>query len=153
MLVDDPSLDYVFTTGMPIGINIYGVNVKALKTVCAVKKQIDTEIWGPLINRPEIFNVRELSAKKEYVQKNYRLTLDEEDDYKVIKAIYDNFGRNEIVNVIKVYEFLSMNPSVAKINKNVVQKSLDEFKLLNIDNYYSKEKSSILNTKSRIYKD
>jgi spore coat polysaccharide biosynthesis protein SpsF len=153
MLVDDPSLDYVFTTGMPIGINIYGVNVKALKTVCAVKKQIDTEIWGPLINRPEIFNVRELSAKKEYVQKNYRLTLDEEDDYKVIKAIYDNFGRNEIVNVIKVYEFLSMNPSVAKINKNVVQKSLDEFKLLNIDNYYSKEKSSILNTKSRIYRD
>ena len=40
-------------------INIYGINVKALETVCAVKKQIDTEIWGPLVNRSEIFNINE----------------------------------------------------------------------------------------------
>jgi len=69
MLVDivrrDPSIDFVYTQGMPIGVNIYAMNVKALETVCAVKKQVDTEIWGYLIKRPEIFNVRELNVNKE----------------------------------------------------------------------------------------
>ena len=44
MFNKDSSLDFVYTTGMPIGINIYGLNVKALQTVCEVKKQIDTEV-------------------------------------------------------------------------------------------------------------
>jgi spore coat polysaccharide biosynthesis protein SpsF len=56
----DPTLDFVYTSGLPIGVNIYGMSVKALKTVCAIKDQVDTEIWGPLINRPEIFNVSEI---------------------------------------------------------------------------------------------
>ena len=56
-----------------------------------VKKQIDTEIWSSLINRPEIFNVRELPSEQEYIRENYRLTLDAEDDYKVFTSIYDIF--------------------------------------------------------------
>ena len=31
---------------MPIGVNIYGIKTKALKVVCSVKQEIDTEIWG-----------------------------------------------------------------------------------------------------------
>ncbi len=42
----DNSLDFVYTTGMPIGVNIYGIKTKALKTVCAIKEEVDTEIWG-----------------------------------------------------------------------------------------------------------
>ena len=153
LLTDDPALDYVFTSGLPIGINIYGINVKALKTVCAVKKEVDTEIWGPLINRPEIFNIKKLPAEKEYIRENYRLTLDENDDYRVLKAIYENFEVDCVIDLLKAYELLDQNPSICNINSGVVQKSLSRTELLNIDNFYAQEKSKIQRIKSNIYKD
>lgn len=153
ILINDPSLDYVFTSGMPIGINIYGVKVKALKTICVVKEQIDTEIWGPLINRPEIFKIKELRAKRDYIRENYRLTLDEDADYKVINSVYNNFKSDEVIDVLKAYDFLDKNPAVYKINENVIQKSLNKSVLSKIDGYYKKEKLAILKIKSSIYKN
>ena len=76
-----PSLDFVFTKECRSVLTFTELIVKALETVCNVKEQIDTEIWGPLINRPDIFNVETINAEAEYIRKNYRLTLDEEDDY------------------------------------------------------------------------
>jgi len=150
-LIDDPSLDYVFTTGMPIGINIYGINVKALKTVCEVKEQIDTEIWGPLINRPEIFNVREISSDSEYIREKFRLTMDEENDYKVIKAIYENFPKNDVLDVLKVYHYLDQNHDIALLNDHVKQKELDKKTISRIDNYYQSNHKSILSIKNEIF--
>ena len=151
MLTDDPSQDYIYTTGMPIGVNIYGINVKALKTVCAVKKHIDTEIWGPLINRPEIFNVLELNVEKEYVRKNYRLTLDEEDDYKVLTSIYDYFKSDEVIDILKVYEYMDNNSKVYKINSKVIQKDLDKSIIEKIDNFFRHNIFHILEIKANVY--
>ena len=61
----DKTIDFIYTSGMPIGTNIYAIKTKALKTVCSIKK-VDTEIWGYLINRPEIFNVKEIKAEDQY---------------------------------------------------------------------------------------
>ncbi len=152
MYIKNPTLDYAFTTGMPMGVNIYGINVKALKTVCAIKEQIDTEIWGPLVNRPEIFKVKELPAEQEYIRENYRLTLDENDDYKVFNAIYNHFQSNDVIDVLEAYKFLDKNADIWNINARVIQKSLDKKILTKIDNYYRKEKSAILKIKSEIYK-
>ena len=151
-LIDDPSLDYVFTTGMPIGINIYGINVKALKTVCEVKEQIDTEIWGPLINRPEIFKVKELTSETKYIREKYRLTLDEEDDYKVINAIYENFPKNGVLDILNVYDYLDQNLDVSSLNGHVIQKELDKNTVIKIDNYYILNHNSIFSIKNEIYK-
>ena len=153
MLINDPLQDYIYTTGMPIGINIYGINTKALKTVCAVKKQIDTEIWGPLLNRPEIFNVKEIIAEQEYVHENYRLTLDEEDDYKVFKAIYENFESGEVVDVLKAYDYLDKNPEISAINQNVIQKQLKKSTVDTIYKFYEINRTRILDIKSNIYKN
>jgi len=151
MLIDDQSLEYVFTSGMPIGINIYGINVKTLKTVCKVKEQIDTEIWGPLINRPEIFNVREISSDSEYIREKFRLTMDEENDYKVIKAIYENFPKNDVLDVLKVYHYLDQNHDIALLNDHVKQKELDKKTISRIDNYYQSNHKSILSIKNEIF--
>ena len=32
----DQTIDFIYTKGLPLGVNINGINVKALKTVCAV---------------------------------------------------------------------------------------------------------------------
>ena len=153
MYMKNPTLDYAFTTGMPMGVNIYGINVKALKTVCAIKEQIDTEIWGSLINRPEIFKVKELPAEQEYIRENYRLTLDENDDYKVINAVYNHFQSNEVIDVLDAYDFLDKNPEISAINQNVIQKQLEKSTVNTIDRFYKINRTRILDLKSSIYQN
>ena len=155
LLVDtikhDPSLDFVCTSGMPIGVNIYVMKVKALKTVCRIKEQVDTEIWGYLINRPEIFNVLEVKATEEYVRDGYRMTLDEYDDYKFFKALYNKFPAGSVVDVLDAYDILDSNPEIVALNKHVKQLDLGEDVKARIDNFYQNNKDKILDIKQTMY--
>lgn len=155
LLVDtvqqNPSLDFVYTSGMPIGVNIYAMNVKALKTVCAIKEQVDTEIWGYLIKRPEIFNVEEIKVSQEFIRTNYRLTLDEFDDYRLFRAMYNKFPKDAVIDVLDAYDVLDMNPDTAGINTHVVQRDMGENVKRAINNYYKKNRKHILKMKEEIY--
>lgn len=145
------NIDYVFTSGMPIGTNIYGIRTKALKTVCKVKKEIDTEIWGYIINRPEIFNVKEIKVQDRYKENNLRLTLDEIDDYKLFHKLFNNFPKDEVIDLLDAYRYLRENPQVSNINKHVIQKDLDDKIKKRISKFYKKNQNKILKLKKEIY--
>lgn len=147
----DNSLDYIYTSGMPIGANIYGINFKALKTVCAVKEQTDTEIWGYLINRPEIFKIKEIKAESKYIRPHYRLTLDEIEDYRLIKTVYNNFEKDSVVSVLESYDFLDRNPDIATMNRDVIQIDLDDSVKKKIDKFFITNKEDILRIKKELY--
>ena len=36
IISSDKKIDFIYTTGMPIGANIYAINTKSLKTVCQI---------------------------------------------------------------------------------------------------------------------
>lgn len=147
---ENPEVDFAYTAGMPIGLNTYALKVKALEVVCEIKKEIDTEIWGKLINRPEIFNVKELKAE-DGLDKEYRLTLDEPDDYKLSQAIYEAFDPSHSPDISEVYDLFEQNPELASINSHVVQNALDDDAAKRIDKHYSDNLQSILALKERIY--
>ncbi|MBT4835782.1 MAG: 3-deoxy-manno-octulosonate cytidylyltransferase [Methylococcales bacterium] len=150
----DNSIDYIYTTGMPIGVNIYAIKTKALKTVCKIKKEIDTEIWGYLLNRPEIFNVEELKVEPHYEFNQLpRLTLDEIDDYKLFKAIYNEFDKDEIIDLLDVYTLLSNNPTYLELNQSVQQADLDDAIKQRINHFYKANIDKILAIKKDIYHD
>jgi len=151
MIRQDKSLDFIYTSGMPIGANIYGIKTKALKVVCTLKEEIDTEIWGYLINRPEIFNVQELVADEEYREENYRMTLDEIDDYNFFTELYNKFPKNEVIDLLEVYKVLKKHPNISKINEHVIQKDLDVSIKKRIEEFYIKNKKEILALKFEIY--
>jgi spore coat polysaccharide biosynthesis protein SpsF len=147
----NPALDFIYTTGMPIGANIYAMKVKALQTVCAVKEEIDTEIWGDLIKQPEIFNIQALPVTQEFIREPYRLTLDEYDDYHLFRALFQQFAKDEVIDLVAAYEYLDAHPDVATLNSNVVQRELDKVVKQRIDEYYSKHKKEIIDLKNTIY--
>jgi len=147
----DNSLDFIYTTGLPVGANIYAIKTKALQTVCSVKKEINTEIWGYLVNRPEIFNIKQIKVDKEYQRENYRMTLDEINDYKFFNEVYNLFPKNSVIDLLDVYQLLKKNPKIASINKNVVQRDLDEDVKKRISHFYKKNKDKILSLKNSIY--
>lgn len=147
----DSSIDFIYTKGMPIGANIYGINTKALKTVCKIKQEIDTEIWGYLINRPEIFNVKEIQVDKKYECKNYRMTLDEINDYKFFSELYNKFPKNSVIDLLEAYQCLKKYPEIASINSMVVQRDLKEDVKKRISKFFQDNKDKILNLKNSIY--
>jgi len=149
----DASLDFIYTTGMPIGVNIYGIKTKALKTVCSIKNEIDTEIWGYLVNRPEIFNVKEIAVGDEYQCDNYRMTLDEINDYKFFAQLYNKFPKEGEIELLDAYHCLHNNPEIAGINSSVVQKDLDEDVKKRISKFYIDNKDKILDLKKKIYSE
>ena len=147
----NPSLDFVYTSGLPIGVNIYAIKTKALKTVCAVKEEIDTEIWGYLVNRPEIFNIEEIVVDECYKRTNYRMTLDELDDYKFFSALYNAFPEDQIIEVLDAYSLLDSNPKIAELNNHVKQKDLDEGIKNRISEFYRDNHKKIIDIKNKIY--
>jgi spore coat polysaccharide biosynthesis protein SpsF len=144
-------LDFIYTTGMPIGVNIYGMKTKALKTVCSIKEEIDTEIWGYLINRPEIFNVEEIIAGIEFRFENCRMTLDEINDYKFFERLYSFFPKEDVIDVLDAYRCLEENQDMAAINNMVIQKDLDAEIKERITKFYKDNKNAIVDLKNSIY--
>ena len=151
MIRSDGNLDFIYTTGMPIGVNIYGIKTKALKTVCSIKEEVDTEIWGYLINRPEIFNVQEIKVDNEYQCENYRMTLDEINDYKFFSQLYSMFPKEGVIELLDAYGCLQKNSEIAAINNMVVQRDLDEDVKKRISKFYEDNKDMILDLKHKVY--
>ncbi|MEK8196576.1 glycosyltransferase family protein [Lysinibacillus sp. FSL M8-0134] len=50
-----------------------------------------------------------------------RLTLDTEEDYKLIKAVADHF-QDPLVSSVEVVQYLNSNPDIAKLNAHIEQK-------------------------------
>lgn len=145
------NVDFICTSGLPIGANIYAINIKTLKTVCKIKKETNTEIWGYLINRPEIFKIKKIKVDRKYQNKKYRMTLDVIEDYRFFSEIYNRFKKNKVLDLLEVYNFLKKNPEIANINKDIIQRDLDKKIKTRINKFYKDNKKKIMNIKKKIY--
>lgn len=152
-LKTDPSIDFIYTSSLPVGLNPYAVSSKALKTICLIKEEIDTEIWGPLINRPEIFNVQELPVSEIDLINIERVTLDEQKDYEFLCEIFQNFPKDYLIQEQDLKKLLASNPELSKINSSVVQRTLDQKTLKRIDDFFKNNVDKILNIKNEVYKN
>jgi len=150
-IIKKEKIDYVKIKGLPLGVATYGIKVKALETVCRIKEIVDTEIWGYLIDRPEIFDVKKIEVKSDYKKPDIRLTLDYIEDYDLINNIYSNIGFKNVINFYDVVKYLNNNPKIARINKDCEQIDLDEKTKKFIDKNYEKRFDEIKDIKKRIY--
>ena len=141
--------DFIYIDGLPIGCSVYGIRPEALKTVCEIKEEIDTEIWGPLINRPEIFNVKKIDANLNNSQ--LRITTDYLEDYLFIQNIFSHYTRDHIPDYFEISQLLIEKPELLEINKNRKQAQLDGKVLKRIDDYFNLNKKKILKVKAKNY--
>ena len=143
--------DYVRCEGLPLGASIYGLKVKALETICKVKEIIDTEIWGYLVDRPEIFNIKKIPARGKMNKPDLRLTLDYPEDYELINKLYNNISFGDVLYLNEVVEYLDNHPEITKINQDCIQLDLSEKIKDKIDNYYKDNLDEIKKIKDKIY--
>lgn len=85
-------------------------------------------------NNPQFFKIGNLSSEINY--EKYRWTIDNNEDYELLKIIFDNLSREgNFVYWKDVIKFLQFNTSLSHINKHLkrnegYEKSLKEDKLL-----------------------
>lgn len=70
---------------------------------------------------PELFKIHSVTKEGEPLD-DLRLCLDTENDFRLIKEIYNNLYRNCPIKLEEVINFLERNPELKKINSNIKQK-------------------------------
>lgn len=143
--------DYVKLEGLPLGSATYGLKVKALQTICQVKNIINTEIWGRLIDRPELFDVYTIKVDKDLYRPEFRLTLDYIEDYVLLNHLYSRIEFCEVLNLYNVIQYLDRHPEVAKINAECIQLDLDPDMINRIEENFKNNIEQIKEIKKKIY--
>jgi len=112
--------DYVFCKDLPVGIQSYIVRLSAMKDAIERKDNIDTEIWGGYLNRPELYRVFEYPVSNPlFKHPEWRLTLDYPEDFELFKRTFDElYQEGEIFSFKEIMTLLINKPETMEINKN-----------------------------------
>ncbi|MFT9495201.1 cytidylyltransferase domain-containing protein [Anaerosolibacter sp.] len=149
--IDTNEYDYIKVFGLPLGCATYGMRVKALETICKIKNRIDTEIWGPLIDRPDIFNIKTIEIPEESRKSDLRLTLDYQEDYELIRHLYEVLEYDKVIHLKDVLGYLEKNLEVGNINRHCEQMKLGDNDIDKIERYYRENRKRIMEMKDEIY--
>jgi spore coat polysaccharide biosynthesis protein SpsF len=74
---------------------------------------------------PTEFRIVEMDIPEDLCVNKYRLTVDEENDYRLIKILYDNLYNSEPIDLSDALRWLDSHQDVANVNKSVVHKRLN----------------------------
>ena len=138
------NFDFIFTKGLPMGCATNLIDVKSLEVVTFIKKEADTEIWGPFVNRSDFFNICELVVSNSPFKEEKRITCDYPEDYNLFKKIYSHFDSNYIPDIKETLQVLTDNPKYWKTNEMHVQTMLSSDKINKINNQFDSMKNEAI---------
>ncbi len=81
----------------------------------------------PIREHPEAYRIVTVAQEERLLRPEYRLTLDEEDDYRLLSAIYTALYRGTPLRLAEVYAWLDDNPGVAACNRGVATKGVNAY--------------------------
>ncbi|OPX92792.1 MAG: 3-deoxy-manno-octulosonate cytidylyltransferase [Pelotomaculum sp. PtaB.Bin104] len=120
----DYASNTIFRT-YPRGLDCEVISFQALaKAHSEASFPWEREHVTPYIYRhPQLFKLYSVIDKKNFMHPELRFTVDTEEDYMFVRAIYHFLGNN-LFYLKDVYELLDKQPWLAYINKSVSQKAL-----------------------------
>lgn len=118
--------DLVTCDKVPLGTACNGMKFEALKKVCEIKYEADTEVWRGYFTDTGLFKVEFLEPEDmELIQPEIRLTLDYPEDYELFKEIFERlYIAGRVFSLKEVITLLKNNPQLIDISKGVQQQYL-----------------------------
>jgi len=111
----------------PHGLDIEVFNFNSLKKAYKnASKNYEKEHVTPYINRnPQIFNIKIVKAPKEFYAPDIRVTLDTEEDYALLCAVFDYlYPKDKYFNAYDIVCLFNEKPWLKLINKKIIQKKI-----------------------------
>jgi spore coat polysaccharide biosynthesis protein SpsF len=114
--------DFIEGKGLICGLFTYGIKVKALKKVCAIKNSKDTEMMSVYFTDTNLFKCAQLqNIKKSFYKDDIRLTLDYPEDHLFFKTLINKSKiKNEKLTTNEILKIIKNNPKIININKHKI---------------------------------
>jgi len=111
--------DYISQYGLPLGAASFGVRTEALRTVCRLKQEQDTEVWGGYFTDTGRFRVHMIQVTDALLNRpNIRMTLDYEEDFRFFETVFGAVAvEGSVPRFRDVMMFLAAHPEVTAINQ------------------------------------
>ena len=117
-------LDFTKSRGLPFGACSYALKYDAMKKVCEIKDDVDTEIWGGFFTQSGFFSCGTMEVKdKDVFWPELRLSVDTPEDFQLIEKIFDYLYKpDKIFSLSDIVDLCRKHSELPLINANVVQK-------------------------------
>lgn len=138
------NFDFILTKGLPMGCATNLIDVKSLEVVNYMKNEVDTEIWGPFVNRSDFFNICELVITNAPFKEEKRITCDYLEDYNLFKKIYSHFDPAYIPDLKEIFQVLTSHQEYWKINEMHFQTMLSSDKINQINFQFDSKKNEAI---------
>jgi spore coat polysaccharide biosynthesis protein SpsF len=122
--------DYIAYRGLPIGAGPTGVKVSALRRICELKLDSDTEGQQRYFTETGLFKVVYLTIDDSTLNHpEIRMTLDYLEDFEFFKAVIERlYTRNSVPTLRQIVDFLLSHASVMMMNQGAQEKYEANFK-------------------------
>jgi spore coat polysaccharide biosynthesis protein SpsF len=126
----ETNADFIYCPDLPLGAASSGIKLEALKKVCEIKAENDTEVWGGYFLNTGLFKVAKLDVEDEELRHpEVRMTLDYQEDYEFFKAVFEGLYRPDIVFTLKeIMRLLKEHPEISNLNEGVQEAYLQNLK-------------------------
>ncbi len=126
-ILESGSADFVKVVGMPFGTFPYGLRTDALRHICEIKDEEDTEGWGRYFTTG-LFRVTEVPAPAKWAGLDYRMTVDYEEDLAFVRAVYGRLYSSGLpLDLDEVFDLLREEPSIPELNARMQKVWLSRF--------------------------
>lgn len=121
----EKNADYTAYPGFPKGMETEIVSMSALRKAHELAEDPSfSEYMTHYLQRPDIFRITDMPVEERY-RRRFRLTLDTEEDYRLLQAIFDRLSRPEkIITTEEIIEFLDKRQDLVAMNAKVAPKSV-----------------------------
>ncbi|MBI4333134.1 MAG: 3-deoxy-manno-octulosonate cytidylyltransferase [Chloroflexi bacterium] len=113
--------DLVRWKDLPLGTACRGIRVAALRKVCDIKLESDTEVFEPYFTDTGLFRVKTLEPHNPMLRRpGFRLTLDYAEDLRLFQGIFAAlYVPGSVFRLKDVVAFLDSHPWLLEINRGV----------------------------------
>ena len=113
--------DYISCKGLPFGVTPTGINVKALRKICSLKKENDTEGQERFFTKTGLFRVHYIDiTDPDFINPDARMTLDYPEDYEFFKTVFSSLGCGEkFFSLREILVLLKNHPEIIEINNKM----------------------------------
>ena len=121
------NFDYIsnaIVRSYPDGMDVQVLNFRSLKLSSEMtQEQLHREhVTLHIYKNPDIFRVKNITANLELFWPELGLTLDQIEDFELIKNIIENFAPRIDFSCLEIIDYLKINLNLVKINSSVKRK-------------------------------
>lgn len=132
MIVDEyekTNADLIRFTNLPPGQGPNGIKVKALKKVCELKNEKETEVWGGYFTNAAIFRCHDATVDEQYIFPGLKTTIDYPEDYEFLKRVFDElYVPGRVFSLKAIIELLKKKPDLLAINSHCIERGKEHIR-------------------------